>query len=82
VSKKSSAVVSPVVLENLLSVEQACQVLGISESTLQRLVRARAFSFNRIGKQLRFKPSVLSAYIEKTERKAHPPVCLKKEAAA
>lgn len=51
----------------LLTPNQVCKSLKVSESTFFRLVRRNAFPVVRIGKSLRVKAIALANYIEKME---------------
>ena len=47
----------------LIELPQAAQVLGVSTRRVQTLVASNAVPFRRIGRQLRFEPAELRAWI-------------------
>jgi len=53
-------------LENLISIKEACKILGISRSTLHRLSKlSKDLPKYKIGRRILFKPSELKEYINK-----------------
>lgn len=40
---------------DLMTLKQACDFLGVSESTIRRKIRARKIKFTKVGNQYRFK---------------------------
>lgn len=50
--------------DRLLSVEQVAELLGTTERFPRRLIEERRIEFVRVGRHVRIKESVLSAYIE------------------
>jgi excisionase family DNA binding protein len=58
----------------LFTPEQAAEYLGVSPRWLTRAVNERRFSHVKLGRQLRFKKSVLDRYIADNTREAQPKV--------
>lgn len=58
----------------LFNPDQAAAYLGVTTRWLQRAVSERRFAHVKLGKQLRFKRSVLDRYIEENTREAEPRV--------
>jgi hypothetical protein len=55
-------------LENLISIKEACKILGISRSTLYRLSKlSKDLPKYKIGRRILFKPSELKEYINKNK---------------
>lgn len=52
--------------EKLLSVLDVVERLNVSRTTLWRLVRDGKIEAHRIGKQLRFEPGEVEAFIKRT----------------
>jgi excisionase family DNA binding protein len=48
----------------MLDIETAAQQLGVSVKTIRRLVQEKELPAYRIGRQLRFKPEELDAFLE------------------
>ncbi|HSH77318.1 MAG TPA: helix-turn-helix domain-containing protein [Herpetosiphonaceae bacterium] len=48
----------------MLDIEAAATCLGVSVSTVRRLVRTGDLPAFRVGRQLRFRPEEIDAYIE------------------
>ncbi len=48
----------------MLDIEAAATCLGVSVSTVRRLVRSGDLPAFRVGRQLRFRPEDIDAYIE------------------
>ena len=51
-------------IDCLLTVTQACQVLGICERLLRKLVAEDRIEYLRIGRSIRFSPAKLEQWIE------------------
>ena len=49
---------------SLLDIEAAASCLGVSVSTVRRLVRTGALPAFRVGRQLRFRPEEIDVYLE------------------
>lgn len=49
----------------LLSKKELASYLGVSKSTVERLVRGRKITFYRIGGSIRFRMDEVMAYIQK-----------------
>ena len=49
--------------DGLMDVEQAATYLGISAHTLRKWVQRREIPYYRIGRQIRFTPEQLSAFV-------------------
>lgn len=60
-------------MEKLMSKSEVCQLLGISLSTLDRIVLDGTLPAFRVRGQVRFKPSDLDAYLERC-REQHRPI--------
>lgn len=56
--------------DRLLDSGQAAAYLGVTERWLRRAVDERRFAHIKLGKHLRFKRSVLDAYVEANTRPA------------
>ena len=62
----------PRYLEALLSVQQACELLGISRPTLFRLIRQGALPIVKIGDRTLLRPADLDALIARSlQRRTH-----------
>lgn len=48
----------------MIDVEEAAKRLGLSVSTVRRMVRDGTLPAYKLGKQWRFKPEELTAYVE------------------
>ena len=51
---------------DLMTLREACDFLGISESTMRRKIRANKINFTKEGKDYRFKKSEIILYSELT----------------
>ena len=51
-------------IDCLLTVTQACQVLGICERLLRKLIAEDRIEYVRIGRSIRFSPAKLEQWIE------------------
>lgn len=68
-------------LEDLLSVREAAATLGISRTTLHRLVKNKKISYVPIGDRVLFDPSDIVAFIASVKRPARPAVTRRRAAA-
>lgn len=60
-------------MEQMMSKGEVCKLLGISVSTLDRIVLDGELAAFRVRGQIRFKPSDINAYLERC-REQHRPV--------
>lgn len=65
-------------MNNLLKKNEVCDILGISESTLRRIIATGDLIPVKIGKSLRFEPTELARYIH-SSRVPHVPVLRAKQ---
>ena len=62
---------NPVVETQCFDMLEACRFLGVSKSTLYRIMRSREIGFITISGHRKFKRSDLEKYIEENSKKAY-----------
>lgn len=60
-------------MERMLKRAEVCEILGVSDTTLGRLVSRRAIPFYKIGGSVRFKEVDLERYVAGQRREVVPP---------
>lgn len=63
--------------ERLYDLGEACEYLGISKTTLWRLVTGGVLKIHKIGRQVRISESDLASYLEGARRVADRPTTAK-----
>lgn len=56
--------------KELLNIKQVQDILGISERTAFRLIKGGELKGFKVGREWRFEPSDIDAYIERQRKKA------------
>jgi len=65
-----------VILDNLLTVEEAAERLKMSARHVRRLVQERRIAFHRLGRSVRIAPDDIAAYVAASRVEAVPDAIL------